>query len=169
MIDIIAGLTTKLRQLKKRFDELDMTKAKPEEVKATADALAAVEALLLKEKEKKQKRQEAKEEAAKEAPAKEEPAKTVEAEEKVEDGKVVMPKDEFVEEHERIQEILEPVVKEKETQEKELERVKKAKFDIDDKVEPVRGSSGSKGRVMRYDRHVRHKETGKEGTVLSYE
>ena len=165
-----------------------------------------------KEKSKREEKRKAKENAT---PEQKEAAPTP----TVEDGKVVIPKDEFVKEHEELNKLLKPVEKERKEQVEELKEVKEAaptvapkcaicgiefkshqdyqqhkeevhghrdyqpmdrqvkkdivkdvehklgpaiigekedkaeliKFGLDDKVEPVRGEPGSKGRVMRHD------------------
>lgn len=56
MKDIIAGLTTQVRQLRRRLKELDMLKADPHEVSAVAEALERLETRLERENERKKQR-----------------------------------------------------------------------------------------------------------------
>src|ERR1035437_3008956 len=70
----------------------------------------------------------------------------------VEDN-VVMPKQDFIDEHEKLVKELEPLVEEHKDQGAELKEVKKEagpQFKLDDEVKPSRGSE-STGKVMRWD------------------
>ena len=209
MINLFAGYKTQIRVLERKLKELDHTKLNPSKVKELTEAIKNLKDLVQEKEQKREERRKAKEDKAKEIEAAPKP--------EVEDNKVILPKDEFIKEHEHIDELLKPVEKERKEQVEELKEVKEAsptcatcggvtfksypeykshmeqthvpkkeyapmdpalkkditkdvehklgpaiisekedkaeliKFGLDDKVEPVRGEPGSKGRVMRHD------------------
>lgn len=116
MIDKLAGYKTQIRVLEKKLKELDHTKLNPSKVNEITEAIKNLKELVQEKEQKREERRKAKEEKAKE----------VEASPKVEDGTVVMPKKEFVEEHEKLVKELEPMVEEHKEQGAELKEVKEA-------------------------------------------
>lgn len=71
----------------------------------------------------------------------------------VADGSVVMPKEEFIDEHQKLVKELEPLIEEHKEQGAELKDVQKEagpQYKLDDSVSPIRGGE-SKGKVMRWD------------------
>ena len=137
MINIVSGIRSQIKQLKDRLKGLNTKKHKPSDIKSLMDDLEALEKRYEQEKAKRLEKQKLKEtqnekafeeaektvETGKESPKQEDVVK--ESDVKVEDGTVVMPKKEFVEEHEKLVKELEPMVEEHKEQGKELEEVKK--------------------------------------------
>jgi len=146
MIDKLAGLPTKIRQLEKRLKEMDASKTKPALVKEIIDTINGLKNMLKEKMDKRETRRKAKEQKAQEVSkeSKEEPCLQCEedcmgncvcgchdevakeATPKVEDGTVSMPKKEFVDEHEKLVKELEPMVEEHKEQGAELKEVKEA-------------------------------------------
>jgi uncharacterized C2H2 Zn-finger protein len=116
MIDKLAGYKTQIRVLERKLKELDHTKLNPSKVKEMTEAIKNLKDLVQEKEQKREERRRAKEEKAKE----------IEATPKVEDGNVVMPKKEFVDEHEKLVKELEPMVEEHKEQGAELKEVKEA-------------------------------------------
>lgn len=148
MLDKLAGLPTQIRQLEKRLKEMDASKVKPALVKEITDTINNLKNMLKEKQEKREQRKKDKEQKAAET-SKEEV--TVEADaitDKVEKDPKIAPaiitpdslkeKEKIVEKVEKSPEIAPHLVSEQ-----------KPKFKIDDKVEPIRGGTGSWGHVMR--------------------
>ncbi len=126
MINLFAGYKTQIRVLERKLKELDHTKLNPSKVKELTEAIKNLKDLVQEKEQKREERRKAKEEKAKEVEAAPKP--------EVEDNKVILPKDEFIKEHEHIDELLKPVEEERKEQVEELKEVKEADK-ITDKVE----------------------------------
>ena len=118
MLDKFAGYKTQIRVLERKLKELDHTKLNPSKVKELTEAIKNLKDLVQEKEQKREERRKAKEEKAKEVEAAPKP--------EVEDGKVILPKDEFIKEHEHIDELLKPVEEERKEQVEELKEVKEA-------------------------------------------
>ena len=116
MINLFAGLRSQITLLKEKLKKHNPTK-NPKVYKEILDALEAAEKRYSAERAKRIEKQKAKEQKAQEVAKEDTP--------KVEDDNVVMPKKEFVDEHEKLVKELEPMVEEHKEQGAELEEVKK--------------------------------------------
>src|SRR5271157_948678 len=128
MISIFAGLRSQITLLKEKLKKHNPTK-NPKVYKEILDALEAAEKRYTAERAKRIEKQKAKEEKSKEVEAAPKPI--------VEDNKVVLPKEEFIKEHEHIDELLKPVEKERKEQVEELKEVKEAAPEVEPKKEYV--------------------------------
>jgi len=132
MLDKLAGLATQIRDLERSLKEMDTKKANPTKVKEITDVIKDLKSMLEEKKQKKEERRKKKEESAKAEPKVE---ATVQPTEVVKESAPTP---------------TEEVVKEADVN----------KFAIDSKVEPIRGTPGSWGVVIR--------EAGINGDPLCY-
>src|ERR1700685_2734525 len=124
MLDKFAGYKTQIRVLEKKLKEMDHSKLNPAKVKELTEAIQNLKNIVKEKEDKREERRKKKEEAAKAAPAE---APKAEASTQPEVVKESAPTP------------TEEVVKEADVN----------KFAIDSKVEPIRGTPGSWGSVIR--------------------
>jgi hypothetical protein len=146
MLDIYAGYKTQIRVLERQLKELDHTKLDPTKVKELTDTIKNLKDLVKEKEDKREERRKKKQEAEASKPSKEFVVGTPKAEASSENSG----------------DIRKPELKYNSSTEVSVETKEASveKFAIDSKVEPVRGTPGSWGLVMR--------EAGINGDPLCY-